>query len=109
MGASSCSFVSTTTLYLKTTTYPPSSLRLQLVPYSSMMRDVGSRLAASAGAACHSSGGGKISSVLRAMKVPEEYARGTLRLSVGPGTTEEEVDGAVDILVGAARKQLSGA
>ncbi len=54
-------------------------------------------IAASAGAACHV-GEKTISSVLQAMKVPEEYALGTIRLSVGKHTTEEEIDRAVDIL-----------
>jgi cysteine desulfurase NifS len=52
-------------------------------------------LAASAGAACHS-GHEKISSVLEAMRVPHEYAIGTLRLSVGRFTTEEDIDTALD-------------
>ena len=33
------------------------------------------------------------------MGVPEDYARGTMRLSVGRMTTEEDVDRAVDVLV----------
>ncbi len=47
-------------------------------------------VAASAGAACHS-GEVRISSVLRAMGVPEDWARGTVRLSTGRDTTREEV------------------
>ena len=70
----------------------------------SLLAVVQDRVAASAGASCHSNA--EISSVLRAMKVPEEFARGTLRLSVGPITTAEEVDIAADIIVGAAKQQL---
>jgi len=46
---------------------------------------------ASAGSACHA-GSTAISGVLVAMNVPVEYARGTLRLSTGRLTTEEEID-----------------
>ncbi len=52
-------------------------------------------VAASAGAACHS-GHDRVSSVLEAMKVPREYAMGTIRLSVGRFTTEEEIDVAIE-------------
>ncbi|MGO9379539.1 MAG: cysteine desulfurase family protein [Dissulfurispiraceae bacterium] len=55
------------------------------------------RVAASAGAACHS-GEIKISSVLKAMKVPEEWARGALRLTTGRMTTHSEVDTAVEVI-----------
>ena len=51
-------------------------------------------VAASAGAACHSDQV-EVSHVLEAMNVPTEYAMGTLRLSVGRFTTEEEIDRAI--------------
>jgi cysteine desulfurase NifS/selenium donor protein len=57
-------------------------------------------VAASAGAACHA-GSAIISGVLDAMKVPAEYARGTLRFSVGRMTTEAEVDRAIPLIAGA--------
>jgi cysteine desulfurase len=60
-------------------------------------------VAASAGAACHG-GGVTISSVLTAMKVPLEYARGTVRFSVGRFTTTEQVDRAVELVVRAVRE-----
>ncbi|HUS79806.1 MAG TPA: cysteine desulfurase family protein [Armatimonadota bacterium] len=59
-------------------------------------------VAVSAGSACHSSEV-SISPVLRAMRVPEEYARGTLRFSVGRMTTGEEVDYAAAAVVRAVR------
>lgn len=71
-----------------------------------LLTEVGDRVAASAGATCHSTAA--ISIVLKAMSVPEEFGRGTLRLSVGPTTTEAEVDQAVEIIVQAAKGQLSG-
>lgn len=51
-------------------------------------------IAASAGAACHSDHV-SVSSVLKAMDVPLEYAMGTLRFSVGRFTTTGEIDKAV--------------
>ncbi len=51
-------------------------------------------IALSAGAACHS-GEEKISSVLKAMKVPDEWARGAIRFSTGKITTEEEIQFAI--------------
>jgi len=47
-------------------------------------------VAASAGAACHS-GSVNISHVLRAMKVPIEYAMGSIRFSTGKMTSIEEI------------------
>ena len=51
-------------------------------------------VAASAGAACHSDQV-EVSHVLAAMNIPEEYAMGTLRLTVGRFTTEDEIDRAI--------------
>ena len=51
-------------------------------------------VAASAGAACHSDRV-ELSHVLEAMRVPTEYAMGTLRLTVGRYTTEDEIDRAI--------------
>ncbi|WP_321515471.1 cysteine desulfurase family protein [Marinifilum fragile] len=52
-------------------------------------------IAASAGAACHTYAV-KISATLDAMNVPFEYAMGTLRLSVGKYTSEEEIGSAIE-------------
>ena len=48
-------------------------------------------ICASVGSAC-SSGSLEPSHVLRAMGVPEEYSRGSLRLTLGPENTREEVE-----------------
>ncbi len=80
------------------------SVGLDGVRSSDLLTSVGHVVAASAGAACHSTGG-SISSVLVAMKVPESFARGTLRLSVGPTTTEKDIDEASEILAAAALAQ----
>ena len=51
-------------------------------------------VAASAGAACHSDKV-EVSYVLSAMNIPEAFAMGTLRLTVGRYTTQDEIDRAV--------------
>ncbi|MEW5923705.1 MAG: selenide, water dikinase SelD [Candidatus Zixiibacteriota bacterium] len=60
-------------------------------------------VAASAGAACHSDNI-DVSSVLQAMKVPIEFAMGTIRFSVGRFTTIEEVDNAVEEIVSVVQR-----
>jgi len=64
-------------------------------------------LAASAGAACHGNSV-ELSRTLRALAVPIEWARGTIRLSTGKYTTEGEVDRAVEIIAGAAKRLRAG-
>jgi len=59
-------------------------------------------ICASTGAACHS-GGQQKSSTLSAMNVPDEVAFGAIRFSVGRFTTEAEIDQAVPMIVAAAR------
>ena len=59
------------------------------------------RVAASAGSACHASEPGApvhVSHVLSAMSVPQDFAMGTLRLSVGRDTTLAEADEAAQII-----------
>ena len=68
-----------------------------------LLAQVGDRVAASPGAACHSSGVVP-STVLAAMRVPPEDAKGTVRFSVGRGTTEAEVDAATAVVAEAARR-----
>jgi len=60
-------------------------------------------LAASAGAACHGASV-EISKTLKAMGVPLEWARGTIRLSTGKYTTEGEADRAVNIIAEAVNR-----
>jgi cysteine desulfurase len=73
------------------------------VEASTLLAEIGDRVAASAGAACHAAGV-ELSSVLEAMHVPMRYAMGTVRFSVGRGTTEKEVDEAVAIVADAVRR-----
>ncbi len=51
-------------------------------------------VAASTGSACHS-GRVELSPVLKAMRVPESIGAGTVRFSLGRGTTPEEIDEAI--------------
>ena len=44
-----------------------------------------------------------ISDVLKAMAVPTEYALGTLRLSFGRHTTEEDIDSAAASIISAVK------
>ena len=61
-----------------------------------------SGVAASAGAACHTDLV-DVSSVLEAMKVPVEYAMGTVRFSTGRMTSRDEIDRAAEEIVEAVR------
>jgi len=61
-------------------------------------------IAASGGSACHT-GAATISDVLVAMQVPRQYAMGTLRLSTGRMTTEEEIDRAIGIISGTVKRE----
>ena len=63
-------------------------------------------VAVSTGSAC-SSGSLEPSHVLRAMNLPSARARNSLRFSLGPGTTAEEVDFVGDILPGLVTKLRS--
>jgi cysteine desulfurase len=67
---------------------------------------IGSEVAASAGAACHSDTV-QISDVLKAMAVPLDWAKGTLRLTTGRMTTGEEIDRAVGVICAAVQKMKS--
>lgn len=82
------------------------SVGLRGVQSGNLLAEIGNEVAAAAGAACHSSSGG-ISAVLMAMNVPTEYAKGTLRLSVGPTTTAQDVDKAAAIICEQAKQQIS--
>jgi cysteine sulfinate desulfinase/cysteine desulfurase-like protein len=58
---------------------------------------ISSQLPTSAGAACHS-GGLHLSDVLKAMKLPVEWAQGTVRLSTGRMTTQADIERVVQVL-----------
>jgi cysteine desulfurase len=62
-------------------------------------------IAASTGSACHE-GGESASAVLLAMSIPAEAALGSVRLTLGRGTTESAVDRAATALACAWRALL---
>jgi cysteine desulfurase len=68
-----------------------------------ILEDIGLEVAASAGAACHADSV-EISHVLRAMNIPLDWAKGTLRFSVGRMTTEAEIDKSIRVVADAVNK-----
>jgi cysteine desulfurase len=86
------------------------SVGIRGVRSGELLANIGSLVACSAGSACHAScsdiGTTPYSSILKAMNVPADFAVGTLRLSVGPDTTEDEVDYAAEVIVKEAKRQL---
>ena len=95
---------------------PPPALRLpntlsvsfRRVEANVLLEALSAHVAASAGAACHP-GSTVISHVLAAMRAPMEFAMGTVRLSVGAPTTQEEIEAAATAIIAAVRRQLPGA
>ena len=68
-----------------------------------ILEEIGLDVAASAGAACHSDHV-EISHVLRAMQLPEQWAKGTLRFTTGRYTTAEEIDRALEVTVAGVKR-----
>jgi cysteine desulfurase len=62
-----------------------------------ILEKISPAVAASAGAACHA-GSVEVSHVLTAMAVPLSWAKGTLRLTTGRTTTEEDITTAVRVI-----------
>ncbi len=54
-------------------------------------------ICASGGSACNT-GASRVSYVIEALGVPEDYAAGTVRMTLGRESTREEVDAAVESL-----------
>ena len=73
-----------------------------------LLADLREVVAASAGAACHSSGA-HVSPVLAAMGVSPALALGTLRLTTGRDTTDADVDAAVAAIAGWAQARAMSA
>ncbi len=76
------------------------SVSFRDIDAGTLLAEVGQHVAASAGAACHAQQV-TVSTVLEAMKVPMEYALGTVRFSVGRTTSAAEVDAAVGVVADA--------
>ena len=83
----------------------PNTLNLSFVGVQAnvLLAEIGEQVAASAGAACHADSV-DISAVLKAIQVPVEWAKGTVRFSVGRGTTALEIDRAAGIVAEAVRR-----
>ncbi len=81
----------------------PNTLNLSFsgIESNRLLEEIGLEVAASAGAACHA-GTVTVSHVLEAMQVPIEWAKGTLRFSIGRMTTVAQIDRAVDVVASAA-------
>ena len=60
-------------------------------------------ICASGGSACNT-GEARISYVIEAIKVPEDYAAGTVRMTLCGNTTRQDVDNAVESLKGNVKK-----
>ncbi len=82
------------------------SLSFHQVEANTLLSEIGDQVAASAGAACHTDNV-EVSPVLEAMNVPVEWAMGTVRFSVGHGTTPEEIDSASRIVSDAVKRLRS--
>jgi cysteine desulfurase len=87
----------------------PNTLSLSFLGLNTdtLLSEMKHELAVSEGAACHS-GKVRISGVLKAMHVPIEWAKGTLRISTGRMTSATEIRRALNILSRAIPKHSSG-
>ena len=82
------------------------SVCLPGIDAATLLAEIGDRVAASAGAACHADGV-ELSTVLKALQLPVRFAMGTVRFSVGRATTEDDIDTATEIVCTAV-EGLSG-
>jgi len=80
------------------------SVGIRGVKASALLATLSEKVAASAGAACHTDHA-CISVVLRAMDVPHDYAVGTLRLSTGRHTTMDDVERGAALIIEQAKLQ----
>lgn len=85
----------------------PNTLNLSFknIPANTLLEIITGQVAASAGAACHAEHV-EVSSVLKAMGVPLEWAKGAVRFSVGEMTTSDEIDRAVKIIADVVKTML---
>jgi cysteine desulfurase len=79
------------------------SLSFHGIEANRILEEIGPEVAASAGAACHSDRV-EISHVLKAMDVPMNWAKGTIRLTTGRMTTETDIDKAIQVISDAVKK-----
>lgn len=79
------------------------SLSFRGIEANTLLSEIGDRVAASAGAACHAEEI-EVSHVLQAMGVPLEWAMGTIRFSVGRDTSSEDIRRSVEVVTEAAQR-----
>ena len=63
-----------------------------------LLSEINDKVAASAGAACHSEGV-EISEVIKAMNIPLQWAKGTVRFSTGRLTSRQDIDRSIEIVL----------
>lgn len=82
----------------------PNTLNLSFrgIASNDLIDAIADRVAVSAGSACHAESV-TLSPVIEAIGTPLEWARGTIRLSTGKLTTEEEIDQAAEVVPAARR------
>lgn len=80
------------------------SISFKDVDASNLIERLSDKVACSAGSACHSSEQ-VISPVLKAMNIEPSWALGTLRLSWGRHTTEDEIEKAITYIAKEVKKQ----
>lgn len=84
------------------------SLSFKGLEANRILEEIGLEVAATAGAACHSDTM-ILSHVLEAMRVPVEWAKGTVRFSTGRMTTSEQIDRAVSVVdIAVKRLRMEG-
>ncbi|MBT8339182.1 MAG: aminotransferase class V-fold PLP-dependent enzyme [Desulfatitalea sp.] len=81
------------------------SLAFKNLEANRLLEAIGDTVCASAGAACHADTV-SVSHVLEAMDVPLEWAKGTVRFSVGRMTGAGQIDRAVEVVVRAVKQLL---
>lgn len=79
------------------------SVSFRGVEANTLLAEIGDRVAASAGAACHA-GSVEVSAVLKAMAVPVEWAMGAVRFSVGRDTRPQDIERATAIVAEAVQR-----
>jgi cysteine desulfurase len=79
------------------------SLSFKGLEANRILEEIGLEVAASAGAACHSDTV-QLSHVLEAIRIPVEWAKGTVRFSTGRMTSADQIDQAIDVVVSAVKR-----
>ena len=79
------------------------NVSFQGVEANTLLSDINGQVAASAGAACHSEGV-DVSEVIKAMGVPLEWAKGTIRFSTGRMTSLQDIERSVEIVLNALKR-----